>query len=134
MCSNMKINMNLFQQYKLMCEGKATSYESGTNFTAKVYQNKDGTHVAKFFKDGVHMKDADYQHKDPKEVHEFAQDEMEFRKKEAKKVNERILEPQGHKESPDKISDDSTRGLGKVKKMMGNRTPLEIISKILSGK
>lgn len=126
--------MNLFQKYKLLTEGKATSYESGTRFTAKVYQNKDGTHVAKFFKDGIHMVDADYQHKDPNEVHEFAQEEMEFRKKEAKKVNERILEPQGHKESPDKIADDSDRGKGKIKKMMGNRMPLEIISKILAGR
>lgn len=126
--------MNLFQKCKLLVEGRTTSYESGTNFTAKVYQNKDGTHVAKFFKNGQHMVDADYQHKDPNEVHEFAQEEMEFRKKEAKKVNERILEPQGHKESPDPIKDGSEKGHGKIKKMMGNKTPLDIIAKILTGK
>jgi hypothetical protein len=126
--------MNLLDKYKLLKESKTTSYESGTKFTAKVYKNKDGTHVAKFFKDGQHMVDADYQHKDPKEVHEFAQEEMEFRKKEAKKVNERILEPQGHKESPDPITKDSDAHTGHKKKMMGNKTPLEVISKILAGR
>jgi hypothetical protein len=99
-----------------------------------VYQNKDGTHVAKFFKNGKHMQMADYQHKDPKEVHEFAQEEMDFRKKQNRPIDERILEPQGHKESPDPITKDSESHNGHKKKMMGNKTPLEIISKILAGR
>lgn len=128
------MKMNLFQKYKSLVEGKAKTYDYGTRYTSKVYQNKDGTHVAKFFKDGKHMVGADYQHKDENEVHEFAQEEMEHRAKEARKLNERILEPQGHKESPDPITDGSSNGHGKIKKMMGNMTPLQIISKILSGK
>jgi hypothetical protein len=128
-------NMNYFNLYRDIKESADTSkYDSGVGYSAKVYKNKDGTHVAKFFKNNQHMTGADYQHKDRNEVEEFAQEEMEFRKKEAKKITERILEPQGHKESPDKISDgsDESNGKGKVKKMMGNRTPLEIITKILS--
>lgn len=127
--------MNTLEKiFSLIEEGKATEYSSGGKYTAKVYQNKDGTHVAKFFSDGKHMIDADYQHKDRNEVDEFAREEMEYRRKQEAKINERILEPQGHKESPDKITDDSEERKGRVKKMMGNRTPLEIISKILAGK
>lgn len=123
--------MNIFQRYKLISENKTTSYDSGVGFSAKVYQNKDGTHVAKFFKNNQHMTGADYQHKDPKEVHEFAQEEMDYRKNQAKnKVDERILEPQGHKESPDPITDGASQG--KVKKLMGNKTALETIAKIIT--
>jgi hypothetical protein len=124
-------NMNVFERINTLIESKSTLYGEGNKYTARVYKNKDGTHVAKFFNNGVHMSLADYQHKDPEEVHEFAKEEIARRKKE---MNERILEPQGHKESPDKITDDSENEKGRVKKMMGNRTPLEIISKILAGK
>lgn len=126
--------MNVFNRILSIVEGKSVNYSSGGKYTAKVYQNKDGTHVAKFFSDGNHMVNADYQHKDRAEVDEFAREEMEYRRKQEAKLTERILEPQGHKESPDKIADDSEEGRGKVKKMMGNRTPLEIITKILAGK
>ena len=51
-----------------------------------------------------------------------------------KDVNERILEPQGHVESPDPISDGSKRNGMAPKKMMGNRTPMEVIARILAGK
>ena len=51
-----------------------------------------------------------------------------------KSVVERIHEPQGHKESPDHISDDSNKNGVAPKKQMGNRTPLEIIAKILARK
>lgn len=132
--------MNKFQRCIVLLEGKSTLYGEGNKYTSRVYQNKDGSYVAKFFNNGKHMTMADYVHHDPKEVHEFAQEEIASRKrvvdanKAMKKVDERILEPQGHKESPDKITDDSEEGKGKTKKMMGNRTPLEIISKILAGK
>lgn len=47
---------------------------------------------------------------------------------------ERILEPQGHLETADPISDDSRKNWVAPKKQMGNRTPLEAIAKILAGK
>lgn len=127
--------MNLFDKYKLIGEASGSKlYDSGVGYTARVISKGD-THVAKFFKDGVHMKDADYTHKDLSDVHEFAQDEMEHRKNANKKsVDERILEPQGHLESADHITDDSETGKGPKKKMMGNRTPLDIIAKILAGR
>jgi hypothetical protein len=129
--------MNLVDRlFAIITEGKATEYGTGNKYTARVYQNRNGMHVAKFFKNGKHMELADYEHRDPKEVHEFAQDEVEWRKKDEAKnkssVYERITEPQGHKETADKITDDSKEGTGRVKKQMGNRTPLEIIAKILS--
>jgi hypothetical protein len=125
--------MNLFEQFKKLAEG--VDYSSGTGYTARVI-SKNNKHVAKFFKNGEHMKDADYEHKDPKEVHDFAKEEMEVRSKQKNEdvVDERILEPQGHKESADPISDDSLHGQGKgrIKKMMGNRNPIAIIAKILA--
>lgn len=128
-------NMNLFEKVLALVEGKSTLYGAGNKYTARVYQNKDGSHVVKFFRSGVHMEMADYQHKDPKEVHEFDKEEVARRKDDQdNNVTERILEPQGHKESPDKITDDSENEKGRTKKMMGNRTPLEIISRILAGK
>lgn len=52
-----------------------------------------------------------------------------------KLIKERIVEPQGHLETADRISDDSKKnGVGARKKMMGNRTPLNIIARILAGK
>jgi hypothetical protein len=51
----------------------------------------------------------------------------------SKNVEERIMEPQGHMESPDRISDDSKKNGVSPKKQMGNKTPLDIIAKILSG-
>jgi hypothetical protein len=129
--------VNLFQKCVALLEaaGSTAYYAPGTGYTARVV-HKDGTHTTKFFKDGVHMKSSDYTGKDEDDAHEFAQEEMEFRKKEAMKtedtVSERIDMPQGHKESPDPITDDSETGKGKIKKQMGNRTPLEIIAKILS--
>lgn len=127
--------MNLFEKYLSLVEGGDTTYyTSGTPYTARVYKNKNGMHVAKFFKDGKHMSGADYEHKSSDEVHEFAEEEMMHRIKEHNKVNERILEPQGHLVSPDRIADASNKGNGVKKKMMGNRTPLEIISRILAGR
>jgi len=128
--------MNIFHKYMSMTENtKTKKYDSGVGYTAKVTSNGDN-HVAKFFNNGVYMQYADYTHKDPKDVHEFAQDEMDFRKNDAQNasVAERILEPQVHKETADHITYDSETGTGKKKKMMGNHTPLEIIAKILAGK
>lgn len=121
--------MNLFQKYKEITEG-VKLYSSGNGYTAKV-GIFNGVPTAKFYKDGVHMKYSDYTHKDIADVHEFAQDEMKHR---SKNVSERILEPEGHKETPDPITDDSEKGKGQKKKQMGNRVPLEIISKILAGR
>ena len=47
-------------------------------------------------------------------------------------VVERILEPQGHLETADPISDDSKKNWVAPKKQMGNKTPLEAIAKILA--
>lgn len=182
--------MNTFKQFKSLQEATGKVYDSGVGYTARVI-SKDGKHVAKFFKNGQHMQDADYEHKDSKDVHEFARDEMEYRKNSAQKnesidpkdhietslanrdinskvdgnsvqvhksnldkakrlvkrlgyshtvksgLNEETLDernnmPQGHKETPDPISDDSSSDNGRVKKMMGNRTPLNIIATILA--
>lgn len=49
-------------------------------------------------------------------------------------ISERINEPQGHLETADHISDDSKKNGVGAKKMMGNRTPLEIIARILAGR
>jgi len=49
-------------------------------------------------------------------------------------IAERIHEPQGHEESPDRIADDSKKNGVSPKKQMGNRTPLEVIAKILARK
>ena len=126
--------MKLLDKYRMLHEGRGVTYDSGVGYTVRVI-TKDGKHIAKFFKNGEHMTHADYGPHDKDDVHEFARDEMEHRKKEANEsVNERILEPQGHKESADRISDDSEKGKGAKKKMMGNHTPLEIIAKILAGR
>lgn len=127
--------MNILDKYKLMVEAAgSTLYGEGNRFTARVMATKDGKYVAKFFRNGVHMQMGDYDHADPKEVHEFAQEEVARRKAEDDSVNERIDLPQGHLESADHITDDSNRGKGPTKKMMGNRTPLEIVAKILAGR
>lgn len=52
----------------------------------------------------------------------------------SKQLSERINKPQGHKETADPISDDSSEGTGKVKKMMGNKAPVEVIANILARK
>lgn len=187
--------MNLFSKYKQLVEGASTLYKAdGTGYTSRVI-SKNGKHVAKFFKDGVHMKSSDYEGTDPTDVHDFAKEEMEFRKKEKSEsvideakvkpmtkkgfeltigdytpndnmvgvakvikaelptdkikdeltkkkstlmkednLDERIHEPQGHVHQPDPITDASKEDEGRKKKMMGNRTPMEIIAKILAGK
>lgn len=112
----------------------STLYSSGIGYTARVI-NKNGIHITKFFKDGVHMPYSDYTGKDKQDAHEFAKEEMAFRKREKNEsLDERIVEPQGHLESPDHITDDSLSGHGQKKKMMGNHTPLEIIARILAGR
>lgn len=124
--------MKLFSEYrKEINESLVKSYSSNSGYSAKVY-SKDGKHVAKFFKNGEYMKDADYEHSDPKEVHDFAKEEMKVRSIK-EQVDERIKEPQGHEHSGDPISKDTEEGSGPKKKMMGNRTPLEIIARILAG-
>ena len=186
--------MNLFDKFKALTEGTSTLYKAeGTGYTARVVQ-ASGKHIAKFFKDGEHMKSSDYEGTDKEDAHGFAKDEMEFRKKEksesveqldelsadklkaykekiksvpvadtnvlhksfvhargteragekikdiSKKIvvkeenlDERINEPQGHVHQPDPIT-DASKEEGHKKKMMGNRTPMEIIAKILAGK
>lgn len=51
-----------------------------------------------------------------------------------KELIERIHEPQGHEESPDHIADDSKKNGVSPKKQMGNKTPLDIIARILAGR
>lgn len=127
--------MNLFKKYRAIVEavGSTLYTAPGTPYTSRVI-SKGNIHTAKFFKNGEHMQDADYSHKDLNDVHEFARDEMlhRMKSKNESSIDERIDMPQGHKESPDPISDDSGKGTGKVKKQMGNRTPLEVIAKILA--
>lgn len=119
--------MNLFEKYKSLLEG--VDYDSGNGYTARVVKTKQGKHVAKFFKDGEHMTDADYEGRDLKDAHEFAADEIAHREK---KLFERINMPQGHEVVPDKITDGAVEKRGRVKKMMGNRMPIEIIARILA--
>lgn len=118
--------MNLFE--KFIAEVKGTEYKSGTDYTARVVKI-GGKHVAKFFNRGEHMKDADYEGEDEKDAHEFAKDEMVHRKSQ---VSERINNPAGREIVPDKITDGAVEKRGRVKKMMGNRMPMEIIARILS--
>lgn len=126
--------MNLLNKYRLLSEKKCdTKYDSGVGYSARVCSTGNGTHVAKFFKNGEYMQGADYENADAADVHEFAQDEMDHRKNVAK-IEERISEPQGHLETADRISDDSKKNGVGPKKMMGNRTPLEIIARILARK
>lgn len=138
----------LFKKFKALQEAKKSSlYGAGREYTARVVE-KGGVHTAKFFRKGVYLQGADYVGKNLDDAHEFAYHEMEYRKKpltdelEFRKMTstdeqvivERILEPQGHLESADHISDDSKKNGVSPKKQMGNRTPLEIIAKILAGK
>lgn len=125
--------MNILHKYKILKEAAGSVlYDSGVGYTARVI-HKNGVHTTKFFKNGVHMQDCDYEGLNKDDAHGFAKEEMEFRKKEhSKNVTERILEPQGHMETADHITDDSSKGHGPKKKMMGNHTPLEIIAKILA--
>lgn len=124
--------MSKFSEYRKLVEESTKTYSSGTGYTARVIKTKSGKHTAKFFKNGEYMQSADYEHDDPKEVHDFAKEEMKVRSV-SEELNERIKEPQGHKKSGDPISKDTDEGSGPKKKMMGNRTPLEIIAKILAG-
>lgn len=73
---------NLFSRYKELVESAhSTLYTApGTGYSARVI-SKNGKHVAKFFKDGTHMKHSDYDDKDPNDVHEFAREEMAYRLK-----------------------------------------------------
>jgi hypothetical protein len=85
------------------------------------------------------MVDADYEGQNEDDAHEFAQDEMhhharEVQKKRKMSLDERINMPQGHQETADPITDDAVEKRGRVKKMMGNRVPMEVIAKILAGK
>lgn len=129
--------MNSFEKYRLLQESKKSSlYGAGNKYTARVVS--DGAkHVVKFFSGGEYLKDADYEASDKDDAHEFAHTEMKYRQKQEEKkktVQERIDEPQGHLESKDRIADDSKKNGVGPKKQMGNRTPLEIIAKILAGK
>lgn len=143
--------MNLLNKYKKLVQEaeKSTLYGAGKAYSARVV-HKDGKHTVKFFHKGTYLQDADYDGKNLDDAHEFAyhemqyrqgqlDDQMEIRKRTStdeaiKKVDERILEPQGHLESADHISDDSKKNGVGPKKQMGNHTPLDIIAKILSGK
>lgn len=154
--------MTLFLKYKEILEsvGSTLYTAPGTGYSARVIPTKEGKHIAKFFKDGKHMTDADYGPYDEDDVHEFAQDEMNVRTKEAKKpdetssdykmkstpditdieeqLDERINEPEGRNPRHE-IAKETEQGDGRlnkipIKKMMGNRTPLEIIAKILAGR
>lgn len=126
---------NLLSRYMALVEASGTLYTSPSGYSARVISKK-GKHVAKFFKNGEYMKHADYEGTDEDDAHDFAREEMKHRTKEKNEsvLNERINKPQGHLESADPITDDSETGRGRTKKMMGNRTPLEIIAKILAGK
>lgn len=130
--------MNLLETFRKL-KLESNEYKSGTPYSAKVVK-ENGKHIAKFYKNGEHMSDADYEGQNEKDAHEFASDEMDYRAREHFKnraneqVSERIDMPQGHLETADHISDDAIEKRGRVKKMMGNRMPIEIIAKILSGK
>lgn len=55
--------------------------------------------------------------------------------KESEEVSERINMPQGRERTPDRITNDTEDNKGgRVKKMMGNRLPMELIARILSRK
>lgn len=184
--------MNSFSKIKALVEIAGQKYDSGVGYTSRVVKLKN-KHIAKFFKDGKHMSDADYEGQDEKDAHEFARDEMAYRKKEKMKnesvdpkdhieqtlasadinsevkgdvvkvhksnksraerllkkmghthkvetglneetLTERIHLPQGTNNTTDKIADDAINSRGRVKKMMGNRSPLDVIARILAGR
>lgn len=129
--------MNLVSQYKKILESKSGVYTApGTGYMARVI-SKNNKHVAKIFKDGVHMQSSDYEGRDEKDAHEFAKEEMEFRTKEKSQVNERISEPEGsHHESGNPIEDESSHQGRKHKQMgrQGNVEALKIIAELLAGK
>ena len=132
--------MSEFNKFKRLftSESAGAQYLSGYGRTA-IVRKIGNKHVAQFYQDGEHMTGADYEGQDEDDAHEFAQDEMAHHAKEIQKkrrvaLAERIDMPQGHLETADHIADDAVERRGRVKKMMGNRMPIEIIAKILSGK
>jgi hypothetical protein len=134
--------MNLLDKYKQI---KNTSSEVGD--VSKKINNKK---TLKVFGDDLYLQNADNAVKalTPEQEMKIQDieyrkkpltDEMEFRKQtstdeSATDITERINMPQGHLESADRISDDSKKNGVSPKKQMGNRTPLEIIAKILAGR
>jgi len=131
--------ITLLDKYKALTESK-TRYRSGYGLVVKVTPTA-GQHVVTFTEHGKARPDATTEFKDKDDAHEFAQDEVDihrsnhlYKSEENQSLVERINMPQGHKETADPISDDSKDGKGRIKKMMGNRSPLEIIAKILAGK
>ena len=141
--------MNLFIKYTQLKESANTStLDVGNGYTAKINQ-KNGSHFVKIFKHGVYLQGADYENKNLDKAHEYAYSQAEYHKtdddamdingtistdKSKLDLSERINMPQGHLESADRISDDSKKNGVAPKKQMGNRTPLEIIAKILAGR
>jgi hypothetical protein len=74
--------MTLLSRIRTLIEDTGKLYTSkGTGYSARVI-SKNNKHVTKFFKDGVHMKDADYDGQNEKDAHDFAKEEMEYRSKE----------------------------------------------------
>lgn len=131
-------DLNKFRRLFSTNEDAGNQYLSGYGRTA-IVRKIGNKHVAQFYQDGEHMKGADYEGQNEDDAHEFAQDEMmhhakEIQKKRRAALVERIDMPQGHKETSDPISDDAVERRGRVKKMMGNRVPMEIIARILAGK
>lgn len=69
-----------------------------------------------------HMKQARH---DLIKQHGLNESEVEF-------IEERINMPQGHENTKDRISDEAKENRGQVKKMMGNRSPMELIARIIA--
>jgi hypothetical protein len=80
--------MGLFSEYRrLIAEAVGEHHPfPGTDYSARIVPTKGGMHIAKFFKNGEHMTDADYGPYDYDDVRGFVDDEKEVRTKEAKKA------------------------------------------------
>lgn len=131
--------MNLFEEYKALMEDATVGVYHGDGRKAVVKKTGTGRHWVMMFRNGKRSPDEDYTTaKNEDDAHDFAQSEMRIPASkhvaENAELSERINMPQGHEIVPDRISNDTKDKRGRVKKMMGNRVPMELIARILARK
>lgn len=132
--------MNLFSRYQELVEDTTVGVYHGDNRKAVVKKTGTGRHWVMMFRNGKRSPDEDYTTaKDENDAHDFAETEMRISGRKSggmseETIEERINTPQGHEIVPDRISNDTKEKRGRVKKMMGNRVPMELIARILARK
>lgn len=130
--------MNLYEKFKTLVEETTVGVYHGGNRKAVVKKTAIGRHWVMMFRDGKRSPDEDYTTaKNEDDAHDFAQSEMQIASKKQQNENtisETINKPQGHEVVPDRISNATKEKRGRVKKMMGNRVPMELIARILARK